>query len=195
MTRIPSHTIEDAPGAVRPLLEAVIQVSPTGRLLNLHAQMAHSPAVLAAYSAIRRATSEHGTLGFPVSSALMLATAGVSGNEYAQAITAALAARAGWGAHQVTALLAGRSTGDGKTDAIVALVREAAARSGLAGDETWARAVAHGWTSGQLTEAFAYLGLTVFTAYFLNYAQTPADLPPPGQAPVPGRAAAATAPE
>jgi hypothetical protein len=28
----------------------------------------------------------------------------------------------------------------------------------------------------QLAEAFAYLGLTVFTGYFLNYAQTDADV-------------------
>jgi hypothetical protein len=27
-----------------------------------------------------------------------------------------------------------------------------------------------------LAEAFAYLGLTVFTAYFLNYAQTDVDV-------------------
>jgi hypothetical protein len=31
--------------------------------------------------------------------------------------------------------------------------------------------------TGQLAEAFAFLALTVFTAYFLNYAQTPMDLP------------------
>jgi hypothetical protein len=28
----------------------------------------------------------------------------------------------------------------------------------------------------QLAEAFAYLGLTVFTGYFLNYAQTDPDV-------------------
>jgi hypothetical protein len=39
------------------------------------------------------------------------------------------------------------------------------------------RAAAAGWNSRQLAEAFAYLGLAVYTAYFLNYAQTPADLP------------------
>ena len=35
-----------------------------------------------------------------------------------------------------------------------------------------------------LTEAFAYLGLTLFTAYFLNYAETELDLltgPPAAQ--------------
>jgi hypothetical protein len=30
MSRIPSHTIEDAPAAIRPLLEDMLQFSPTG---------------------------------------------------------------------------------------------------------------------------------------------------------------------
>jgi hypothetical protein len=37
VTRIRCHTIQNAPGASRPLLEQVIQFSPTGRLLNLAA--------------------------------------------------------------------------------------------------------------------------------------------------------------
>ena len=180
MTRIPSHTIEDAAEAARPLLQGIVQFSPTGRLLNLHAQMAHSPAVLAAYVAIRQANSAHGTLEFPVSSALMLATAGVSRNEYTQAITAALAERAGWSRPQLVALRDGGNLGDDKTDSIVALIREAAGHAGMASEAAWDRARACGWRTGQLAEAFSYLGLTVFTAYFLNYARTEPDLPWPG---------------
>jgi hypothetical protein len=104
MTRIPSHTVEDAPPASRPLLEDMLQFSPTGRLLNMHAQMAHAPVVLD-------------------------------------------------------------------------VVREAAANSGHVSDVTWGRATGSGWSSEQLAEAFAYLGLTVFTAYFLNYAATELDIP------------------
>jgi hypothetical protein len=42
-----------------------------------------------------------------------------------------------------------------------------------------------GWSSEQLAEAFAYLGLTVFTSYFLNYAETDLDIPAsaPGSGP------------
>jgi hypothetical protein len=29
-----------------------------------------------------------------------------------------------------------------------------------------------GWSDEQLTDSFAYVGATVFTGYFLNYAQT-----------------------
>jgi len=177
MTRIVSHTIQNAPEASRPLLESLVQFSPTGRLLNLHAQMAHSPAVLAAYTSIRQATVAYGTLDPRVRSALMLATASVSQSAYAQAVTSFLAARAGWSEGEVLALRHGRPLGEDKTDALVNVVREAATRSGQVGDATWQRAADCGWSSEQLTEAFAFLALTVFTAYFLNYAQTPMDLP------------------
>ena len=96
MSRVPAHTVEDAPEASRALLEGVIQFSPTAKPLNLHAQMAHSPAVLAAYTSIRRATAEHRTLGQQVAAALMLATAGAEGNDYALAITTRLALNTGW---------------------------------------------------------------------------------------------------
>ena len=62
MTRIPSHTLTEAPAASRPLLEGAARSSPTGKPLNLHAQMAHSPSVLAAYTSIREAIAAHGTL-------------------------------------------------------------------------------------------------------------------------------------
>jgi alkylhydroperoxidase family enzyme len=176
MTRLPTHTMLDAPEASRPLLEGTVQFSPTGNLLNLHAQMAHSPAVLAAYVSLRQATGAHGTLDPRTRPALMVAAAGAVGNAYAETITSALARRAGWSPAEVLALRDGRSVDDEKTDALAAVVREATGDAGRVSDLTWERAVAAGWDSGQLAEAFAYLGLTVFTAYFLNYAQTPADL-------------------
>src|SRR6266704_6540994 len=107
MTRIPAHTIEDAPAAARPLLAEMIQFSPTGRLLNMHAQMAHAPAVLEAYVSIRRATARHGTLEGPIRSALMLAAAVHDDSEYALAITSMLALRSGWHRAQVEALAVG----------------------------------------------------------------------------------------
>ena len=177
MSRIPTHTVDDAPQPCRRLLENVIQFSPTGHPLNLHAQMAHSPAVLTAYTSLRAATAEHGTVGPPLSAALMLTAAGAVGNVYAVAITGRLAHLAGWTDEQIAALRAGTATGDATVDALAGLVREAAANSGKVSDATWGRALDTGWNDEQLTEVFAYLGLTVFTAYFLNYAQTDLDVP------------------
>jgi alkylhydroperoxidase family enzyme len=177
MTRIPTHTIDDAPAATRSLLAEMIQFSPSGRLLNMHAQMAHSPAVLEAYVAIRRATGQHGTLDLQVRTALMLTAATADASQYALAIISTLARRAGWRPDQVQALSAGGGVGDEKTDSLIAVVREAAASSGHVSDATWDAAAARGWSDGQLAEAFAYLGLTVFTSYFLNYAGTDLDVP------------------
>lgn len=177
MTRIYRHTITDAPEASRPLLEGYVSFSPTGKPLNLHAQMAHSPLVLAAYAAVRQATVTYGTLDPKVRSALMLATASVSHSPYAGALTSFLAARSGWSPSEVRSMRDGHRLGDEKTDALIEVIREAAGRAGRVGDATWQQATDCGWTSEQLTEAFGYLALTVFTAYFVNYAQTPVDLP------------------
>jgi hypothetical protein len=177
MSRIPTHTVDDAPPACRPLLENVIQFSPTGRPLNLHGQMAHSPAMLVAYTSLRAAAAEHGTVGPQLSAALMLAAAGAVGNDYVVAITSRLAQLAGWAEEQIVALRAGTATSDGKVDAIAGLVREATANAGKVSDATWSSAVDAGWNDEQLTEAFTYLGLAVFTGYFLNYAQTDLDVP------------------
>jgi len=177
MTRIPSHTIEDAPQESRDLLAEMAQFSPTGRLLNLHAQMAHAPAVLEAYVSIRRATARLGTLEAPIRSALMLAAAVHDRSDYALAIISMLAQRSGWNRDQVEALLAGKDLGEVKTDALIGVMREAAANSGHVSDLAWARAADCGWSDEQLAEAFAYLGLTVLTSYFLNYAGTELDIP------------------
>ena len=178
MTRIPTHTIEDAPAAARPLLAEMIQFSPTGQLLNMHAQMAHAPAVLEAYVSIRRATARHGTLDQRDRAAVMLVAAAADASPYAVAIISTLALRAGWREDQVQALLAGQPVGDEKLDALAGVVREAAENSGRVSDPTWAAAADLGWDAEQLAEAFAYLGLTVFTSYFLNYAGTELDVLP-----------------
>jgi len=177
MTRIPNHTIGDAPAASRPLLEEMIQFSPTGRLLNMHAQMAHAPAVLEAYVSIRRATARQGTLDQQVRTALMLVAAAADGSQYALTIVTTLALRSGWREDQVAALRAGAGVGEQKADALIGVVREAAANSGRVRDATWDNALGQGWGDEQLAEAFAYLGLAVFTSYFLNYAATELDIP------------------
>jgi hypothetical protein len=175
MSRIPAHTVEDAPAASRPLLQKIAQSSPTGRPLNVHAQMAHSPTVLAAYASLRAVIAEHSTLDPKVSWALNLATAAAVGNDYMIGIASRFARVSGWTEVQIAALRAGTTTGDTQVDALTRVVSEAAANSGKVSDVTWKAAQQGGWSDAQLGEAFAQLGLTVFTGYFLNYAQTDKD--------------------
>jgi hypothetical protein len=176
MSRFHTHTVDGAPEASRPILQKIAQSSPAGRPLNLHAQMANSPAVLAVYTSLRAVTAEHGTLIPKVSWALNLATAAAVGNDYMIGIASRFARMNGWSETQVAALRTGTTSGDNKIDALTSVVREATANSGNVTDATWKAAQHAGWSDAQLAEAFAYLGLTVFTGYFLNYAQTDADV-------------------
>src|ERR1700752_46483 len=145
MSRIPTHTIEDAPEASRLLLQKIAQSSPTERPLNAHAQMAHSPAVLAAYPALRAVIAEYGTLGPKVSWALNLATAATVGNDHMIGIASRFARMNGWTEAQIAALRKGTRTGDPKIDALTRVVREAAANSGNITDATWKDAQQGGW--------------------------------------------------
>jgi hypothetical protein len=137
--------------------------------------MAHSPAVLTAYASPRAVLGEHTTFDPKVGAALTLATAAGVGNDYMIRIASRLAHMNGWVEEQVIALRKGIPTSDVKIDALTGLVREAAANSGNVTDATWKAAQQAGWSDEQLTDAFAYVGATVFTGYFLNYAQTDMD--------------------
>ena len=176
MSRIPTHTVEDAPAASRPLLQKIAESTPTGRPANLHAQMAHSPAVLNAYTSLRAVLAERAAFDPKMGAALTLASAAGVGNDYMLRIAGRLARMSGWTEDGVAALRTGGTTGHAKVDALAALVREAAANSGNVADGAWKAAQRAGWSDEQLADAFAYLGATVFTAYFLNYAQTDLDV-------------------
>jgi hypothetical protein len=175
MARVRNHTVDDAPEASKDLLAEVARVSPTGRPLNLHAQMAAAPGVLQAYVALRRSPEEHSSLDGRVRIALMVAAANELGNDYTTRIVSMLAARAGWSPASVASLRAGRDTGDEKLDALAQVVREAARSTGRVSDGAWDRALRAGWGPAELVDAFSPLGLTLFTACFLNYAATDID--------------------
>jgi hypothetical protein len=175
MNRIPTHTVEDAPAASRPLLQKIVQSTPGGRAANLHAQMAHSPAVLTAYTSLRAVLTEHTAFDPKVGAALTLAAAAGVGNANMIRIANRLTHMNGWTEEQVIALGAGASTGNAKIDALTGLVREATANSGKVDAAARKAGLKAGWSDEQLADAFAYLGATVFTGYFLNYAQTEID--------------------
>jgi hypothetical protein len=127
--------------------------------------MAHSSAVLTAYTSLRAAFAEHNTFDPKVGAALTLATAAGVGNGYMIRIASRLAHMNSWTEEQVTALRTG--TPD-EHDVLTGLVREAAANSGEVTDATWKAAQQAGWSEAQVADAFAYVGATVLTGYFLN---------------------------
>ena len=107
----------------------------------------------------------------------MLATAVADGSQYALAIISMLALRSGWHPEQVDALLAGKDLGEEKTDALSAWRGRPRPTPGASATPRGPGPPAAAGDNEQLAEAFAYLGLTVFTSYFLNYAATELDIP------------------
>jgi hypothetical protein len=82
---------------------------------------------------------------------------------------------AGWSPDVVTRLQAGTGSGDPKLDALLAVVVSAARTTGKVKDVVWQHARDSGWSDAQLAESFAYLGVVVYTAYFVAFAETELD--------------------
>jgi AhpD family alkylhydroperoxidase len=176
MSRIPVHTIADAPGDTGDTVTKLAKR--TGRLLNIHAEMAHSPVVLVAYAGIAEAISAHGTFDARTREAIALTVGSVDGCDYCQAAHTLSARKAGFDLEQTLAIRAGAVDFDDKLAALLAVVREAAARVGDVSDGTWKAALEAGWTDTEMAEAFAHLVANLFTNYFNHYARTDMDVPP-----------------
>jgi hypothetical protein len=179
MSRIPMHDIDTAPEGARETLAGIL-AGPSaglGRLLNLQGQMAHAPAVLAGYMGLRRAIETNGTFDPAVRFAIMLTVASVDRCEYGEALNTMLARSAGWADADIELLQAGENIADAGLDALLRVVREAAAGSGRVSAGSWNEALANGWTDAELAEAYAYLGLTRFVDDFVAYALTEFDVP------------------
>jgi alkylhydroperoxidase family enzyme len=178
MARIPIHTLESAPDASRPILEAIL-ASPgnPGRILALQGQLAEAPATLAAYISMRKAIEEHATLTPATRFAIQLTVSSAHHSDYSLAVNTMLATRAGWSDADLAALRAGAFTRDPKLARLLAVVREAATNDGTVQNATWSAAVDAGCTPAELVEAYVCIALTVFVNHFVAYAGTPVDVP------------------
>jgi hypothetical protein len=106
----------------------------------------------------------------------MLTVGAVDGGDYTQAVATQLGIRAGMSEQQTMAARSGQ-VDDVGTAALLAVMREAAAKTGAVSKPAWDAAAAAGWSDLQLYEAFVHLALTVFCDYFTNYAHTALDVP------------------
>jgi hypothetical protein len=174
MSRIAPLPFESTPHSTRPLLQEAVNLA-GGRLLNLHAAMAHSHAVLASYIGVRKAIGEHSALDHKTGAAIMLAVSGVDDADYSLAVATRVAYRAGWSVADTEALHSGASS-DSKLAALLAVARQAAANTGHVEDATWNAAHAAGWSDDELVEAFAYIGLSLYVDYFNHYVGTELDV-------------------
>jgi AhpD family alkylhydroperoxidase len=175
MSRLPTHTLDSAPPVTRPVLEALAQRSPTpGRPINLHAQMAHAPAVLLGYVAMRKALDDHGTLDRKSRTAILLAVAAADGCAYTVAVNTLIARQAGWSDEETRALRHG-DPADRRLAALLGVARQSARTRGSVDEATWQAARGAGWSEAELAETFAFVGLTQYVDAFVSFAQTELD--------------------
>jgi alkylhydroperoxidase family enzyme len=91
MPRVPVHTIGDAPERSREALRGLERRM--GRLLNIHAEMAHAPVVLAAYQGIQKAIARHGSFDAKTREAIALTVGAVDKCAYCQSARCGRASR------------------------------------------------------------------------------------------------------
>ncbi|GAC1602153.1 MAG: carboxymuconolactone decarboxylase family protein [Pseudarthrobacter sp.] len=175
MARIPVHTVASAPEESKEIAGKLEKRM--GKLLNIHAEMAHSPVVIAAYHGISQAIAAHGTFDARTKEAIALAVGNQNGCDYCQAAHTLSARRAGLDDEQILAIRAGEVDFDDQLATITGVAREAAARTGNVSDATWHAALDAGWGAEELSEAFAHIAANLFTNYFNHYARTDLDLP------------------
>lgn len=176
MTRISTHTVADAPAEAQ--VFAAKFEKRMGRLMNIHAGMADSPAVIAAYDGIKMAIGRFGTLDARTREAIALAVGNEDGCDYCQAAHTVSAKRAGLSEEETIAIRGDRIDFDVRLGSIVAVAREAARHTGSVSDATWRAALTSGWSEAELSEAFAHIAANLLTNYFNHYAGTELDVPP-----------------
>jgi AhpD family alkylhydroperoxidase len=175
MPRVPVHTIDDAPEQSREALSGLERRM--GRLLNIHAEMAHAPVVLAAHQGIQTAIARQGSFDAKTREAIALAVGAVDKCAYCQSAHTAGGQAAGWSLEETVAIRDGTANVGPKLGSLLAVAREIAGNTGHVADATWQAAREAGWNDAELAELFAHVAANLFTNYFNHYMQTEPDLP------------------
>ena len=127
MPRIPVHTTDSAPEASR---EALKQLEATyGKVLNIHGEMAHSPAVLHSYVALQDVIREHALLDARVREAIALAVGNQDECTYCQSAHTGGGKAAGLSDDEMIAIRRGEADFDPALDVLLTLERGAADRA------------------------------------------------------------------
>lgn len=176
MTRVPTHTIDDAPEASRQPLQR--RSESVGKTLNIFGAMAHSPAVIGLYDTAEQLLAERSGLETPVRKAIHLTVANVNGCNYCQAAYTGAAKTLGFSEDQTLQIRRGTVDGDERLTALLAVAREIAERRGHVDDVSWQAALDAGWSVTELLDTYAEVVRGIMTTYFNNLVGTDLDLPP-----------------
>ncbi len=173
MPRIQPVEPSKATGKAKELLDAVQQKF--GRVANVVAGLANSPAALEAYLKAQEALG-NGSLGAKLREQIALVVAQTNGCEYCVSAHTAIGKMVGLDDRQALGARQA-ATGDAKTDAALRFARTLVERRGWVTDEDLAAVRAAGWSDGEITEIIANVVANFFTNYFNHVAGTEVDFP------------------
>lgn len=169
MTRFASIEPTGASGRTKALLDAT--QAQLGRIPNLYASMAQSPAALDGYLAFRGALGK-GVLSVPMREQIALLTAAVNDCGYCVSAHTFRGAKIGLSTDELAATQKGHSE-DPKNRAALQWVETLLQRRGLITDEDFTKVKSQGWSNEEVGEMIAHVALNVFSNYF-NHVATPA---------------------
>lgn len=173
MSRLTTHTLENAPEASRALLDTV--QAQLGTVPNLFRVIAASPAALAGYTASSRALAR--TLDVKTRERIAMAVAQVNGCDYCLSAHTYLGLNL---AHLTEAELTLNRRGtssDPKAAVAVSFARQVAKERGRVSDDELRALRAAGYTDGQVVEIVAVVAENFFTNMLNEVAKTDIDFP------------------
>ena len=175
MSRIPTPaTIEAAPAAAQPLLQAVKKQ--LGMAPNLFRLVSNSPAALEGYLGLSGALAK-GELPAPTRERIALAVAEINGCDYCLSAHTYLGRNvARLDEAELAANRSGRSN-DAKADAAVRFAVRVTERRGHIAEEDFDAVKAAGYTDAQIVEIVQHVALNTWTNYINTVGQTQIDFP------------------
>lgn len=175
MPRIPVHTLDSVPENSRDQLKVL--EAKFGKVLNIHGEMAHSPAVLQSYVALQSVIADYSSYDARTREAIALAVGNVDDCSYCQAAHTGGGKAAGLSDDEMIEIRRGTVEFDTKLAALLSLAREYTRDVGNVSDVTWEGALDAGWTDEQLAELSVHVTLNQLTNYFNHLVQTDLDIP------------------
>ncbi|MFE6922705.1 carboxymuconolactone decarboxylase family protein [Nocardia sp. NPDC057663] len=173
MSRLPLVTPDTADAEQGELLAEVQRQ--LGRVPNLYAAMANSPATLRGYLRLRDALTA-GKLGAKTREQLALLIASENGCEYCVSAHTMRAAKMGFTPEAITATRAARAESP-HAEAVLRFAREVLRTGGRVRDEQLTEARNSGVGDGELAEAVGHVALNVLSNYFNHVARPELDFP------------------
>lgn len=172
MSTFPTHTIETAPEAARPLLKGVNQR--LGFVPNLYGAMANAPAVLGGFLGISDAFSKT-SLSAREQQLVLIAASTVNGCGYCVAAHSTVAQMVKLDPALLAAVREQRPLPDARLDALVRFTRLVVAERGWAPEEAIQDFLGAGWTQAQVAEVVLGVAMKTLSNYFNHINQTEVD--------------------